>query len=45
MQWKTEVGGEGISGSLSVLKTGSGVTGPKLFSVITENYSLFWVQN
>lgn len=45
MQWKTEVGGEGISSSLSVLRTGSGVTGPKLFFVITENYSLFWVQN
>lgn len=35
MQWKTEVGGEGILGSLSVLRTGSRVIGPKLFSVVT----------
>lgn len=35
MQWKTEVGGGGILGSVSVLRTGSGGTGPKLFSVLT----------
>lgn len=43
MQWKTEVGGEGILRSHSVLRLSSGLTGPKLFSVIIRykiNYSI-----
>lgn len=32
MQWKTEVGGEGILSSHSVLRLSAGLTGPTLFS-------------